>query len=85
MLTLFRCRSSTPLREKAKPKRLLAIQCWGKVAVRPVRVSPAPSRPVLLCPHEPHFRPRLLTFLSRYQTPTTLLRPRHTRSLVSNS
>ena len=29
--------------------------------------------------------PWLLTFLSRYQTPTMLLRPRHTRSLVSNS
>ena len=29
MLTLFKCRSSTPLREKARPKRLLAIQCWA--------------------------------------------------------
>lgn len=28
MLTLFKCSSSTPLREKASPKRLLAIQCW---------------------------------------------------------
>lgn len=38
-----------------------------------------------LCPSPPHSRSWLLTFLSRYQTPTTLLRPRHTRSLVSNS
>lgn len=51
MLTLFRCRSSTPLREKARPKRLLAIQCWGKVGVRPAHcASPAPSHPVLLLP-----------------------------------
>lgn len=44
VLTLLRCRSSTPLREKAKPKRLLAIQCWGEVGVRLVRVPPLPPR-----------------------------------------
>lgn len=27
VLTLFKCSSSTPLRENANPKRLLAIQC----------------------------------------------------------
>lgn len=44
VLTLFRCRSSTPLREKARPKRLLAIQCWGKARVRPPHRSlPCPS------------------------------------------
>lgn len=66
-----------PIEGEGQSKEVVGNPVLGKTAVRP-SFAPAPVRS--------HLGPGpLLTFLSRYQMPTMLLRPRHTRSLVSNS
>lgn len=70
-----------PVKGEGQAEEVVGNPVLGKRGVRSAR--PAPALPPPLHPQGPE--PWPLTFLSRYQTPTMLLRPRHTRSLVSNS
>ena len=71
-----------PVKGKGQAEEVVGNPVLGKDVSE--TSSPAPKLP-LRCFRQHCPGPWLLTFLSRYQTPTMLLRPRHTRSLVSNS